>query len=692
MKQFFYALLVLNFMSFSFSQDCIEGVEVELWPDYFYGGCFDIATTTSIDFSSYYAQIDDVIPAEIGQLVNLQILDLSGANGMGLGMTGTIPSELGQLTNLEYLDLTNNLLEGDIPSELGQLININDLRLSNNQLTGSIPVEMGNLNNMYRLFLDNNQLTGSIPLELGSLPALQWLHLDNNQLTGSIPDFDNNILKHLYFQNNQLTGVLPAIESNVIRKIDFSENELSGPLVSDWNYASMDELYLQNNQISGEIPLSILDFQIGNFSSLDLSSNQLTGSIPEDLFRSIWYFDFSDNQLSGELTEEMFSNLDPPPYNDMYSPSRGWNLSSNQLTGVLPSNLCNGSLSYFITLIDNQFCEPYPSCIDNIGSQDTSNCSASNCADGEVELWGVCYNIEETLYLNLASSNLSGEIPSEIGNLINLAQLFLQDNQLTGEIPPSIGNLTNLIFLNLDENQLTGEIPSSIGDLTNLSELILDNNQLTGEIPPSIGNLTNLTYLQLMNNQLTGEIPSSIGDMTNLYYFYVNNNQLSGYVPEEICNISTVSLSQNQFCPPYPQCIVEEFTDLNLNGQYDVGESYIDYDGDNEYDNNIGAQDTSACEELSNIEIYPFEYSLGKPYPNPFNPITSVSFSIPYYDKVQISVYSLNGKLITELTDNFYQPGEYTIIWDGNGFASGTYLIRMVSTNYESSETVTLIK
>ena len=63
-----------------------------------------------------------------------------------------------------------------------------------------------------------------------------------------------------------------------------------------------------------------------------------------------------------------------------------------------------------------------------------------------VELWGECYNIEETRYLNLSNSGLAGEIPPEIGNLTNLDSLFLYSNQLSGEIPPEIGNLTNLVI------------------------------------------------------------------------------------------------------------------------------------------------------------------------------------------------------------------------------------------------------
>ena len=70
----------------------------------------------------------------------------------------------------------------------------------------------------------------------------------------------------------------------------------------------------------------------------------------------------------------------------------------------------------------------------------------------EVTLWGVVYSVENTTEINLAGSVLTGEIPSEIGNLTNLTFLSLGDNQLTGSIPSEIGNLTNLTYLNLSSN------------------------------------------------------------------------------------------------------------------------------------------------------------------------------------------------------------------------------------------------
>ena len=162
----------------------------------------------------------------------------------------------------------------------------------------------------------------------------------------------------------------------------------------------------------------------------------------------------------------------------------------------------------------------------------SQDCTADDGTEG-VELWGECYSIVNSTYLNLSNSGLTGGIPSEIGNLTNLTNLYLHNNQLTGSISSEIGNLTNLTNLSLGGNLFTGSIPLEIFNLTNLERLYLWSNQLSGEIPSEIGNLTNLERLYLYTNQLTGEIPV------------------------EICNQgdSSPNLNNNQLCPPYPSCI-----------------------------------------------------------------------------------------------------------------------------------------
>ena len=139
----------------------------------------------------------------------------------------------------------------------------------------------------------------------------------------------------------------------------------------------------------------------------------------------------------------------------------------------------------------------------------------------------------ETLELG---DNLTGAIPTEIGNLTRLEELSLGSN-LTGAIPAEIGNLTNLRWLSLGGN-LTGAIPTEIGNLTRLEELWLPDNSLTGSIPAEIGNLISLTNLQLHSNSLTGAIPAEIGNLTNLLALDLSQNDLSGDIPAEIGNLT----------------------------------------------------------------------------------------------------------------------------------------------------------
>ena len=63
-----------------------------------------------------------------------------GAQGSNGRLTGPIPAELGDLSNLEFLDLGTNRLTGPIPAELSNLSNLSELQLLGNQLTGCVPV------------------------------------------------------------------------------------------------------------------------------------------------------------------------------------------------------------------------------------------------------------------------------------------------------------------------------------------------------------------------------------------------------------------------------------------------------------------------------------------------------------------------------------------------------------------------
>jgi hypothetical protein len=106
----------------------------------------------------------------------------------------------------------------------------------------------------------------------------------------------------------------------------------------------------------------------------------------------------------------------------------------------------------------------------------------------------------------LRENNLTGEIPTELGNLDSMQTLDLSGNSLTGQIPAELGNLSSLAYLHLANNQLTGGIPSTFPYLAFLD---LSGNNLTGQIPARM-NHRRLTHLYLGGNQFTGCIPAGL--------------------------------------------------------------------------------------------------------------------------------------------------------------------------------------
>ena len=137
------------------------------------------------------------------------------------------------------------------------------------------------------------------------------------------------------------------------------------------------------------------------------------------------------------------------------------------------------------------------------------------------------------LSLNLTTTGLTGEVPSELGELSELRYLHLYGNDLSGEIPPELGHLANLDTLDLGDNQLTGTIPPELGQLARLVSLDLSANQLTGAVPAQLGGLERLEWLVIPENELTGSVSEILEKLPNLEYLSIYDNRLSGCIPSK---------------------------------------------------------------------------------------------------------------------------------------------------------------
>ncbi|HRG08686.1 MAG TPA: hypothetical protein PLJ08_08910, partial [Cyclobacteriaceae bacterium] len=156
--------------------------------------------------------------------------------------------------------------------------------------------------------------------------------------------------------------------------------------------------------------------------------------------------------------------------------------------------------------------------------------------------YGVQWHYNRVWYLDLQNNNLSGTLPQELGNLIELRSFRLNDNNIGGSIPPQLGNLKKLSVFFLHKNKLTGSIPETLGNLTNVEMFYLMDNLLEGPIPPELGNLANAMGMGLSQNKLTGTIPASFGNLTRLTQLMVNDNELQGSLPAQLAYLTTTEI------------------------------------------------------------------------------------------------------------------------------------------------------
>lgn len=93
----------------------------------------------------------------------------------------------------------------------------------------------------------------------------------------------------------------------------------------------------------------------------------------------------------------------------------------------------------------------------------------------------------------------------------------------------------------------------------------------------------------------------------------------------------------------------------------------------------------------------PAGYSVSDAYPNPFNPETTVRFSLPWEADIRVTVYNEQGQKVATLADQRLGPGNFDITWDGTddsgaAVASGVYLYKIEAPDLRLNKKVTLLK
>jgi hypothetical protein len=83
--------------------------------------------------------------------------------------------------------------------------------------------------------------------------------------------------------------------------------------------------------------------------------------------------------------------------------------------------------------------------------------------------------------------------------------------------------------------------------------------------------------------------------------------------------------------------------------------------------------------------------------PNPFNPRTTITYSLRETGSVRLSIYDVQGRLIKTLVNDEQEAGEHQAIWngrDGNGVkaGSGVYFVKLISAGQSQTRKIVMLK
>ena len=98
---------------------------------------------------------------------------------------------------------------------------------------------------------------------------------------------------------------------------------------------------------------------------------------------------------------------------------------------------------------------------------------------------------------------------------------------------------------------------------------------------------------------------------------------------------------------------------------------------------------TGTKENIINI---PTEYSISQNFPNPFNPSTTITYQLPKDGIVTIKVFSVSGKEVSTLVNQYKPAGRYTINFSNIGLSSGVYLYQIKVNDFISVKKMVLLK
>ena len=92
------------------------------------------------------------------------------------------------------------------------------------------------------------------------------------------------------------------------------------------------------------------------------------------------------------------------------------------------------------------------------------------------------------------------------------------------------------------------------------------------------------------------------------------------------------------------------------------------------------------------IPQLPLRFELQPVYPNPFNPIATITYQIELFGKTNLTIYDITGRKVKVLRNQFEAPGKYEISWNAEALAAGIYILYLQSGTFSQHQKLVLLK
>jgi len=165
------------------------------------------------------------------------------------------------------------------------------------------------------------------------------------------------------------------------------------------------------------------------------------------------------------------------------------------------------------------------------------------------------------------------------------------------------------------------------------------------------------------NNELVANYPNSSNELSALY-------DLTTHYAEIEQDFTKADQYYSRMVTAYPKEDLTLFAGINLGG----------------------SQASLKQVMLTDADQLPIDYDLSNAFPNPFNPITTITYQLPKEGLVTLKIYDILGNEVRTLVNEQKEMGKYTVQFDASSLASGMYIYRLRANDYTSTKKMLLLK